>query len=70
MQNPDPQTTNHYCSQCEAPVPKGQHICSMCMGDIDHGKDNYYRDLVEKEKQDKEYHELAIVRGWYGDMDQ
>ena len=36
-----------YCSQCEAPIPDGQRICSMCMGDMDHGNDGYYREWAE-----------------------
>lgn len=40
-----------YCSQCGSPIPAGQRICSMCMGDIDHGKDNYYRDWAERQQE-------------------
>lgn len=43
-----------YCSQCAAPIPDGQTICSMCMGDIDHGKDGYYRDWAERKDQKNE----------------
>lgn len=41
-----------YCSQCGSPIPNGQRICSMCMGDIDHGNDGYYRDYVERQDRD------------------
>lgn len=34
-----------YCEMCGASIPDGQNTCSMCYGDIDYGKDNYYRDL-------------------------
>ena len=49
------------CSQCASPIPNGQRICSMCMGDIDHGKDGYYREWAEeqirKEQEQKEHEE-------------
>lgn len=42
------------CSQCASPIPPNQRICSMCMGDIDHGSDRYYRDLMERQQPDEE----------------
>jgi RNA polymerase subunit RPABC4/transcription elongation factor Spt4 len=30
------------CSQCGSFIPDGQQICSMCMGDMNHGSDGYY----------------------------
>lgn len=46
----------NYCSCCGIPIPKGQNICSMCMGDIDHGSDGYYREWAIQEimSQEKE----------------
>lgn len=44
------------CVQCGMTVPDGQRSCSMCYGDIAHGKDGYYRDWAEqrlKEEQEK-----------------
>lgn len=38
-----------YCSQCSSPIPDGQAICSMCMGDINHGSDGYYQDWAEEQ---------------------
>jgi len=42
------------CVMCVASIPEGETICSMCYGDIDYGKDNYYREWIEdldKEEQ-------------------
>lgn len=44
-----------YCSSCGSPIPEGQgKSCSMCYGDIDHGKDGYYRKIVEEEEIQRE----------------
>lgn len=38
-----------YCSSCGSPIPDGQgRSCSMCYGDIAHGKDGYYQDWAEQ----------------------
>ena len=42
------------CSQCGIEIPRGQSICSMCMGDINHGTDGYYLEEVYKQNL-KEY---------------
>ena len=48
-----------YCSSCGSPIPEGQgKSCSMCYGDIDHGKDGYYRQMMEEEEQ-QEYKRQA-----------
>lgn len=41
---------------CGSPIPEnqGSRTCSMCYGDIDHGKDGYYRKILEEEWQEKE----------------
>lgn len=46
-----------YCVSCGAPIPsnQGSRTCSMCYGDIDHGKDGYARQ--EWERQDREEQE-------------
>jgi hypothetical protein len=37
-----------YCTSCGLPIPAGQgKSCSMCYGDVDHGRDGYYRDWLE-----------------------
>lgn len=54
------------CTQCGISIPKGQSICSMCMGDINHGTDNYYREWVESEE--RKYLEQQIA--WEEDRDQ
>ena len=44
-----------YCSSCGRPIPDGQgSSCSMCYGDIDHGRDKYCRKWAEKE-DDRQY---------------
>ena len=42
-----------YCVQCGSPIPddQGSHTCSMCYGDIDHGKDGYYRRWMENQEE-------------------
>lgn len=38
------------CSSCGAPIPEGQgSSCSMCYGDIDYGRDGYYRAFAEEQ---------------------
>lgn len=39
-----------YCSSCGSYIPEGQgSSCSMCYGDIDYGRDGYYRQWAEEE---------------------
>lgn len=41
-----------YCTSCGSQIPEGQgSSCSMCYGDMSHGKDNYYRDWAEREER-------------------
>ena len=41
-----------YCTSCGLPIPEGQgKSCSMCYGDIDYGKDGYYRDWAEQQER-------------------
>lgn len=40
------------CTSCGIPIPDGQgSSCSMCCGDVDHGRDGYYREFLEKQAQ-------------------
>lgn len=39
------------CSQCGSPIPVGQSVCSMCYGDIEFGKDGYYRQWAEEQER-------------------
>lgn len=41
------------CVQCGLPVPEPQRVCSMCYGDIDHGRDGYYREWAEGQLREK-----------------
>jgi hypothetical protein len=38
------------CVMCGSPLPdnQGSRTCSMCYGDVDHGKDGYYREWLER----------------------
>ena len=41
------------CTMCGSPLPnnQGSRTCSMCYGDIDHGRDGYYREWAEREEE-------------------
>ena len=41
------------CTSCGSPIPddQGSSSCSMCYGDIDHGRDGYYREEMEREER-------------------
>ncbi len=43
-----------YCVMCGSRLPddQGSNTCSMCYGDIDHGRDGYYRDWAERQRED------------------
>lgn len=48
------------CKNCGAPIPDGQRgLCSMCVGDIDHGRDGYYRQQMEEEERRRREQEDA-----------
>lgn len=49
------------CVMCGAALPKnqGSRTCSMCYGDIDHGKDVYYREQMEQEYNEAERKEAT-----------
>jgi hypothetical protein len=40
------------CVMCGSAVPRGQRTCSMCYGDPDHGRDGYYRQWIEQQRDD------------------
>lgn len=45
------------CTSCGSAIPEGQgKSCSMCYGDVDHGKDGYYREWAERQLEEE--HEL------------
>ena len=47
-----------YCSSCGRPIPEGQgNSCSMCYGDIAHGKDGYYQQWAEEQEQERLFRE-------------
>ena len=47
------------CVMCGSPLPdnQGSKTCSMCYGDIEHGKDGYYREWLERELCDEQQDE-------------
>lgn len=47
-----------YCTQCGSPIPDEQRTCSMCYGDIDHGRDGYYRAWAEEQERHRIQMEL------------
>ena len=42
---------SNHCVDCGSPIPDGQNTCSMCYGDLDYGKDGYYRARMEEQMQ-------------------
>lgn len=45
-----------HCTSCGMPIPDGQgKSCSMCYGDIAHGKDGYYREWAERQREEEEH---------------
>ncbi len=52
------------CVMCGSSLPKnqGSRTCSMCYGDVDHGKDNYYRDYIERQQDHDEQKRLEQER--------
>ena len=44
-----------YCVMCGARIPddQGSRTCSMCYGDIDHGKDGYYWQWAEEQDRNQ-----------------
>lgn len=48
-----------YCSSCGSPIPEGQgSSCSMCFGDIAHGKDGYYQQWAEEWAHEQHQYEI------------
>lgn len=43
------------CVMCGSFIPEdqGSKTCSMCYGDIDHGKDGYYREIFEHDQEEE-----------------
>ena len=51
------------CSSCGRTIPEGQgNSCSMCYGDMDYGRDGFYREEMEamerqEQEQERQYNE-------------
>ena len=59
-----------YCTSCGLPIPEGQgnNSCSMCYGDIAHGKDGYYQQWAEEQVRQEEEDEgecKECGKSWY-----
>jgi hypothetical protein len=41
-----------HCTSCGSRIPEGQgNSCSMCYGDMHHGRDGYYREWAEEQER-------------------
>ena len=44
------------CTSCGSRIPEGQgRSCSMCYGDMDYGRDGYYRRWAEEQEERREH---------------
>ena len=52
------------CVMCGSPLPdnQGSRTCSICYGDIDHGKDGYYREWAEEQERQHREREQSDER--------
>ena len=52
-----------YCVMCGSWIPdnQGSKTCSVCYGDPDHGKDGYYRQMLEEDWKRQEEKERQQV---------
>lgn len=45
-----------YCTSCGSSIPDGQgESCSMCYGDMEYGRDGYYRAEFERAAREEEH---------------
>jgi predicted nucleic acid-binding Zn ribbon protein len=44
----------NYCGSCGVPIPDGQGYCSMCVGDINYGRDGYYEQWARERERERE----------------
>lgn len=54
--------TPKHCVMCGLAVPGSQRVCSMCYGDIDYGRDGYYRRYVEEWERQQQQRETERIR--------
>ena len=45
---------NCVCCGSSLPDNQGSKTCSMCYGDMDHGRDGYYRAWAERQREQAE----------------
>ena len=57
---------------CGSPIPdnQGSSTCSMCYGDVDHGKDGYYRRYLEQQDWDEMQKKLEMEEQPYPEESQ
>jgi len=46
------------CTSCGSEIPDEQRSCSMCYGDIAHGKDGYYEEWTRRLEEEDRKHKL------------
>uniref|UniRef100_A0A6M3XQS4 Uncharacterized protein n=1 Tax=viral metagenome TaxID=1070528 RepID=A0A6M3XQS4_9ZZZZ len=52
-----------YCTSCGGRIPEGQgKSCSMCYGDIAHGKDRYYEGWARRQDEQNESDNKSLER--------
>ncbi len=55
------------CSSCGSEIPDGQgSSCSMCYGDIAHGRDGYYEEWARQ--QDQAAHDAQLADQMHDDQ--
>lgn len=47
------------CYSCGSSVPEGQRFCSMCYGDPEYGRDDYYKDYLRQWMEEADHEEEA-----------
>ena len=53
------------CRSCGLSIPDGQKdVCSMCYGDIGHGKDGFYEEWARHQMQEEECQRQAEEEEW------
>lgn len=50
------------CVMCGSPLPddQGSRTCSMCYGDIGHGKDGYYERWAREQEEQRQREEQEL----------
>jgi len=68
------------CVQCGLSIPEGQHVCSMCYGEPEYGRDGYLRAWLESCAEEPVFEDYVVLicancgveflyPGWQFDID-